>query len=265
MSHDHLLSERHGAVLVLILNQPARLNAMSTDMIGAINEAIDGACADPGVRAVLITGAGRGFCAGADLSSLRQRNTAADGHVDVGISMDALFNPMIRKIRALEKPVIAAVNGMAAGGGANLALACDIVLAGRSARFTQVFARIGLIPDLGGTWSLPHNTGAMQAQALALTTDAISAEEAEKRGLVWQVFDDDRLMDEALAMARRLADGPTVALGHIKRALNEASTSSLSAQLDRERDLQRALGRTADFAEGVAAFLQKRKPQYTGR
>jgi 2-(1,2-epoxy-1,2-dihydrophenyl)acetyl-CoA isomerase len=265
MSLPHLLTRHDQGVLVLTLNQPERINAMSLDMIEAINKAIDGAAKDDAVRAVLITGAGRGFCAGADLTSLRVRNKAADGGTDVGVSMDTLFNPMVRKIRALEKPVIAAVNGMAAGGGANLALACDIVLAARSARFTQVFARISLIPDLGGTWFLPHDTSVMQAQGLALTTDLISAEEAERRGLVWQVFDDAALMDAAISMARKLAAGPTVALGHIKRALNQSATNSLAAQLDLERDLQRGLGRTEDFAEGVAAFLQKRAPRYAGR
>jgi len=261
----HLLSELRDGVLVLTLNQPARLNAMSMEMIGAINDAIDRAAGNDAVRAVLMTGAGRGFCSGADLSSLRERSGAAGGQVDLGLSMDRLFNPMIRKIRTLEKPVIAAVNGVAGGGGANLALACDIVLAARSASFKQAFARISLIPDLGGTWFLPHMAGAAQAQGMALTADTISAEEAEKRGLVWQVFDDAALMEGAMEMAKRLAAGPTLALGHIKRALNAAATNSLAAQLDMERDLQRALGRTQDFAEGVASFLQKRPPQYGGR
>jgi len=247
------------------LNRPDRLNAMSLEMIEEVCDVIDKCAADANVRCVMFTGTGRGFCAGADLSSLSERTRQADGKVDVGDSMDRLFNPMIRKIRALEKPVIAAVNGVAAGGGANLALACDIVVAARSARFDQAFVRISLIPDLGGTWFLPHMVGDARARALAMLGTSVPAEQAQAWGMIWQVVDDSALEAEATALAKRLADGPTLALGSIKKAINAAHTNDLSAQLDMERDLQRHLGRSADFTEGVTAFLQKRPAKFAGR
>jgi 2-(1,2-epoxy-1,2-dihydrophenyl)acetyl-CoA isomerase len=179
--------------------------------------------------------------------------------------MDRLFNPMIRTMRALPKPVIAAVNGVAAGGGANLALACDIVLAARSARFDQAFVRISLIPDLGGTWFLPHTVGDARARALAMLGSSVPAEEAERMGMIWQVLDDAVLMDEATKLARRLAAGPTLSYAAIKNAINSAATNTLDQQLDLERDSQRTLGRSADFQEGVAAFLAKRSANFTGR
>ncbi|MGE0152692.1 MAG: 2-(1,2-epoxy-1,2-dihydrophenyl)acetyl-CoA isomerase PaaG [Reyranellaceae bacterium] len=247
------------------LNRPDRLNAMSLEMVGEIIDVVDKCAADVQVRCLVFTGTGRGFCAGADLTSLGERSRGPDGKVDVGSSMDAFFNPMIRKIRALEKPTVAAVNGVAAGGGANLALACDIVVAARSARFDQAFVRISLIPDLGGTWFLPHMVGDARARALAMLGTSVPAEQAQAWGMIWQVVDDAALDAEATALARRLADGPTLALGSIKQAINAAHTNDLSAQLDLERDLQRSLGRSADFAEGVAAFLQKRPAKFAGR
>lgn len=247
------------------LNRPDRLNAMSLEMIEEIIAVIDRCAADASVRCVLFTGTGRGFCAGADLTSLADRSRGPDGKVDVGASMDTYFNPMIRKIRALEKPVIAAVNGVAAGGGANLALACDIVVAARSARFDQAFVRISLIPDLGGTWFLPHMVGDARARALAMLGTSVPAEQAQAWGMIWQVVDDAALDAEAMALARRLADGPTLALGSIKRAINASHTNDLAAQLDMERDLQRKLGASDDFEEGVAAFLQKRPAKFAGK
>ena len=247
------------------LNRPDRLNAMSLDMIEEINAVLDICASDANVRCVMFTGTGRGFCAGADLSSLSERSRDANGQVDVGSSMDRLFNPMMRRIRGLAKPVVAAVNGVAAGGGANLALACDIVVAARSARFDQAFVRISLIPDLGGTWFLPHMVGDARARALAMLGTSVPAEQAQAWGMIWQVVDDAALDAEATALAKRLADGPTLALGSIKKAINAAHTNDLSAQLDMERDLQRALGRSADFAEGVGAFLQKRPAKFAGR
>ena len=247
------------------LNRPDRLNAMSLEMNAEIIDVIDKCAVDSNVRCVMFTGTGHGFCAGADLSSLSERTRGADGKVDVGNSMDTLFNPMIRKIRALEKPVIAAVNGVAAGGGANLALACDIVVAARSARFDQAFVRISLIPDLGGTWFLPHMVGDARARALAMLGTSVPAEQAQAWGMIWQVVDDTALDAEATALAKRLADGPTMALGSIKQAINAAHTNDLSKQLDMERDLQRNLGRSHDFTEGVTAFLQKRPAKFAGR
>ena len=178
--------------------------------------------------------------------------------------MESAYNPLIRSIRELPKPVIAAVNGVAAGGGANLALAADIVLSARSARFDQAFVRISLIPDLGGTWFLPHTVGDAHARALAMLGTSVPAEEAERLGMVWQVFDDADLMPEALELARKMAAGPTLSYAAIKQAMNRAGTNSLDQQLDLERDSQRALGKSADFKEGVAAFLAKRAATFTG-
>jgi 2-(1,2-epoxy-1,2-dihydrophenyl)acetyl-CoA isomerase len=208
---------------------------------------------------------GRGFCAGADLSGTGPGDVGPDGKPDVGTAMDRLFNPMMRRIRDLPKPVIAAVNGVAAGGGANLALAADIVIAARSARFDQAFVRISLIPDLGGTWFLPHNVGDAAARALAMLGTSVPAEKAEQMGMIWQVVDDAALMEEARSLAKRMAAGPTLSYAAIKHALNSAGTNSLSQQLDLERDLQRALGGSDDFREGVAAFLAKRPANFRGR
>ena len=255
-----------GGVLTLTLSRPERLNAMSQELIGLVIEQLDRALAESAVRAVLITGTGRGFCAGADLAGTGMGTvTGADGKPDLGIVIERLYNPMIRAIRELPKPVIAAVNGVAAGGGANLALACDIVLAARSARFDQAFVRISLLPDLGGTWLLPHAVGDARARALGMLGTSVPAEEAERMGMIWQVANDDLLMAEAMQLARRLASGPTLAYAAIKRAINAAATNTLDQQLDLERDSQRALGRSADCKEGVAAFLAKRPAQFTGQ
>lgn len=260
-----LLATLDEGVLTLTLNRPDRLNAMSQELIGRMVEQFDRALAESTVRAVLVTGAGRGFCAGADLAGSGAGDSGADGRPDIGAVMDRLYNPLIRSIRDLPKPVIAAVNGVAAGGGANLALACDIVLAARSARFGQAFVRISLIPDLGGTWYLPHSVGDARARALAMLGSSLPAEEAEQIGMIWRAVDDAALMTEATALARRLAAGPTLSYSAIKRAINAAATNTLDRQLDLERDSQRMLGKSADFKEGVAAFLAKRPAQFTGR
>jgi len=265
MEETPVLAALDGGVLALTLNRPARLNAMSQTLIAAMIEQIERARTDPAVRAVLLTGTGRGFCAGADLAGTGTGAVDAEGRPDLGAVMERLYNPLIRAIREVPKPVIAAVNGVAAGGGANLALACDIVLAARSARFDQAFVRISLIPDLGGTYFLPHNVGDARARALAMLGTSVPAEEAERMGLVWQVFDDASLMDEARKMAARLASGPTLSYAAIKNAMNRAATNSLDAQLDLERDAQRQLGQSADFKEGVTAFLAKRPANFTGR
>ncbi|UYN95796.1 MAG: 2-(1,2-epoxy-1,2-dihydrophenyl)acetyl-CoA isomerase PaaG [Enhydrobacter sp.] len=265
MEETPVLAALDGGVLTLTLNRPQRLNAMSQALIGSLREQIERARGDAAIRAVLLTGTGRGFCAGADLAAAGTGSIGPDGKPDVGAVMEKLYNPLIRSIRDLPKPVVAAVNGVAAGGGANLALACDIVLAGRSARFDQAFVRISLIPDLGGTWFLPHTVGDARARALAMLGTSVPAEQAERMGMVWQVLDDDRLMDEAGKLARRLASGPTLSYAAIKRAMNAAGTNTLDRQLDLERDFQRELGRSADFKEGVAAFLAKRPANFTGR
>jgi 2-(1,2-epoxy-1,2-dihydrophenyl)acetyl-CoA isomerase len=259
---EPLLVALDGPVLAVTLNRPDKLNSFNEAMHAALQRALDRMEGEAAIRAVLLTGAGKGFCAGQDLGD---RNMAADQDIDLGSTIERFYNPLVRRLRALEKPVVCAVNGVAAGAGANLALACDIVLAARSARFIQAFCRIGLVPDSGGTYFLPRLVGEARARALALTGEAVSAEQALAWGLIWQVFEDDRLQAEAGALAQRLAAGPTKGLGLIKRALNASLANDLDAQLDLERDLQRAAGRTADYREGVAAFLAKRPALFRGQ
>jgi 2-(1,2-epoxy-1,2-dihydrophenyl)acetyl-CoA isomerase len=265
MDRTPVIAALEGGVLTLMLNRPQRLNAMSPALIEAMNHELGRARDDKDIRAVLLTGIGRGFCAGADLANGGPGDPDAGGQPDLGAAMDRLFNPMIRAMRALPKPIVAAVNGVAAGGGANLALACDIVLAARSARFDQAFVRISLLPDLGGTWFLPHTVGDARARALAMLGSSVPAEDAQRMGMVWQVVDDAALMEEAKKLAHRLAAGPTLSYAAIKQAINAAATNTLDQQLDLERDSQRALGRSADYKEGVAAFLAKRPATFTGR
>jgi 2-(1,2-epoxy-1,2-dihydrophenyl)acetyl-CoA isomerase len=265
MDKTPVIAALEAGVLTLMLNRPQRLNAMSPGLIEAMNHELGRARDDKDIRAVLLTGIGRGFCAGADLAGGGPGDPDAAGQPDLGAAMDRLFNPMIRAMRALPKPIVAAVNGVAAGGGANLALACDIVLAARSARFDQAFVRISLIPDLGGTWFLPHTVGDARARALAMLGSSVPAEEAQRMGMVWQVLDDGALMEEAKKLAHRLAAGPTLSYAAIKQAIDAAATNTLDQQLDLERDSQRALGRSADCKEGVAAFLAKRPANFTGR
>ena len=264
MEETPVLAALESGVLTLTLNRPQRLNAMSQPLIAALREQIDRAAGDGAIRAVLLTGTGRGFCAGADLAGSGTGALDADGKPDLGAVMESAYNPLIRSIRELPKPVIVAVNGVAAGGGANLALAADIVLAARSARFDQAFVRISLIPDLGGTWFLPHTVGDARARALAMLGTSVPAEEALRMGMVWQVIDDAELMGEATKLAQKMAAGPTLSYAAIKQAMNRAGTNSLDQQLDLERDSQRALGKSADFKEGVAAFLAKRAANFTG-
>jgi 2-(1,2-epoxy-1,2-dihydrophenyl)acetyl-CoA isomerase len=249
-------------VRMITLNRPDKLNSFNEEMHGAVREALMGAHND-GVRAVLLTGAGKSFCAGQDLSDGVQ---GQDGQApDLGQTVDGLWNPLVRAIRGLAKPVICAVNGVAAGAGANLALTCDIVLAARSARFIQPFNRLGLVPDSGGTYHLPRLLGEARAKGLLLLGDALGAQQAEDWGLIWKVFDDDQLVDEARKLATYLAKQPTYGLGLTKRAVHASAANSFDAQLDLERDFQREAGYTPDYSEGVRAFLEKRAPQFTGR
>jgi 2-(1,2-epoxy-1,2-dihydrophenyl)acetyl-CoA isomerase len=258
-----ILVSRDAGVLSLTLNRPDKLNAFNPEMHALLRGALEQALDDSSVRAVLLTGAGRGFCAGQDLS---ERNVSPDAApIDLSVSLGSNYNPLVRRLRALPKPIVCAVNGVAAGAGANIALACDIVLAARSASFVQSFARLGLVPDSGGTYFLPRLVGVARAMGLALLGDRISAEDAERWGLIWKALDDARLLEEATAIARALAEGPTRGYGLIKRAIYASAGNSLDAQLDLERDLQREAGFSADYREGVAAFMQKRKPSYKGK
>jgi 2-(1,2-epoxy-1,2-dihydrophenyl)acetyl-CoA isomerase len=247
-------------VMTITLNRPEKLNAFVTEMHGLLREAITQAERDASIRALLVTGAGRGFCAGQDLSE-RDMN---DPKLDLGGGLEANYNPFIRRMRALPKPVLAAVNGVAAGAGANFALACDLVIAARSASFLQAFSKIALVPDCGGTYWLPRLAGMQRAMGMALLAERVSAEDAERWGLVWKVVDDAKLMDEATRLARTLATGPTHTYGMIKKALYASPGNTLEQQLDLERDFQREVGRHGDYREGVTAFLEKRKPAFTG-
>jgi len=265
MTEIPVLSTLESGVLALTLNRPQRLNAMNNPLIEAMNRELARARADENIRAVLLTGTGRAFCAGADLVGGSPIDAKAATPPDLGADMERIFNPMIRAMRELPKPIVGAINGVAAGGGANFALACDIVLAARSARFDQAFVRISLMPDLGGTWFLPRTVGDARARGLAMLGKSVPAEEAERMGMIWQTVDDDALMGEATRLARQLAAGPTLSYAAIKQAINAAATNTLDQQLDLERDSQRALGRSADFKEGVSAFLAKRPAAFSGR
>ncbi len=255
-----LCSEADG-VAELTLNRPDKLNALNEEMFHLLAGHLARIAADAGLRAVLLTGAGRGFCAGQDLGA---RNFAETEEPDLGATLERFYNPLVRRLRTLEKPVVCAVNGVAAGAGCNIALACDIVLAARSARFIQAFCRLGLVPDSGGSWFLPRLVGEARARALALLGEPLDAERAEAWGLVWKVVDDERLLEEARGLARELARGPTRGYALIKKAFAASWQNGLDAQLDLERDLQREAGRTRDYREGVRAFLEKRKPEFRG-
>ncbi|TWD50701.1 enoyl-CoA hydratase [Agrobacterium vitis] len=260
-SSDTILATESQGVLTLTLNRPDKLNAFNDEMHLALRAEFERAHQQDDIRAVLLTGAGRAFCAGQDLGDRDPKK----GVPDLGHTIETYYNPLLRLIRSLEKPVICAVNGVAAGAGANIAFACDITFAARSARFIQAFAKIGLVPDSGGTWSLPRLIGEARAKALALTAEPLGAETAADWGLIWKAVDDENLIEEARKLATSLAAGPTLGLGMTKRAIQAAATNSLDDQLDLERDLQRAAGRTADYAEGVSAFLEKRKPEFKGK
>lgn len=260
---DTVLQSLNAGVLQLTLNRPDKLNSFNEEMHLALRAGIQRAHDDAEVRAVLLTGSGRGFCAGQDLGDRDPRKGGPAP--DLGHTLETFYNPTLRLIRALEKPVVCAVNGVAAGAGANIAFACDIVLAARSAKFIQAFAKIGLVPDAGGTWNLARILGEPRAKALALTAEPLPAEKAADWGLIWKAIDDADLMAEAVALATSLAAGPTLGLGLTKRLIQAAAATTLDEQLDLERDCQRTAGRSADYAEGVTAFLEKRKPEFRGQ
>lgn len=260
MDFETILFEQSGGIARVTLNRPDRLNSFIVQMHDELSRAIEAASGS--ARVLVLTGAGRGFCAGQDLSD---RAVAPGGQgVDLGESIEKRYNPLIRRLASLEMPVICAVNGVAAGAGANIALACDIVIAARSAKFIQSFANIGLVPDSGGTWVLPRLAGQARALGLALTGEPLSAERAEAWGLIWKCVDDDRLGEEVSALAAKFAAGPTKGLAAAKALIRESGQRTLSEQLDWERDVQRAIGRGNDYKEGVAAFMEKRSAKFTG-
>jgi len=260
--YQTILVEQRPGIARITLNRPDVLNSFNEQMHRELIDALRLADADSGVRCLLITGAGRGFCAGQDLGA--RRGQPGGEALDLGKSLEQYYNPLVRALRGFHAPVICAVNGVAAGAGANVALACDIVLAARSAKFIQAFAKIGLIPDAGGTWILPRLLGQARATALAMLAEPVSAEQAERWGMIWRCVDDTDLEQEAWELAGHLATQPTRAMALIKRALLASAGNSLAQQLDVERDLQAEAGRSRDFQEGVNAFLEKRKPDFHG-
>ena len=263
MAYETIEFEIIDGVAVLTLNRPDRMNSFNTQMHTEVRDALKQVKKSREARCLLITGNGRGFCAGQDLSD---RNVDPSAEMpNLGESIENNYNPLIRSLQALEMPVICAVNGVAAGAGANIALASDIVLAARSASFIQVFCKIGLVPDSGGTWTLPRLVGHARAMALSMLGDKISAEQAMAWGMIWKCIDDENLKDEALAMAKQLATQPTKGLALIKRAIQSSWDNSFDEQLDLERDLQTLAGRTEDYREGVSAFMEKRQPSFKGK
>lgn len=262
MNFTTILFSIEQGVALLSLNRPEQLNSFNTQMHGEVRDALKLISQRDDVRVLVLTGEGRGFCAGQDLSDRQVAPGAA--MPDLGESIEKFYNPLVRALRDLPMPVICAVNGVAAGAGANLPLACDLVIAARSAKFIQAFCKLGLVPDSGGTWTLPRLVGMARAKALALLGDRLSAEQAEQWGLIYQCVDDDALRDTALALARHLATQPTSGLALIKRALNATFDNSFDQQLELERDLQRLAGRSDDYREGAAAFMEKRTPVFKG-
>ena len=258
-----VLTATHGAVRVITLNRPAQLNSFNAEMHGRLRAALDEAAGDATVRAVVITGAGRGFCAGQDLND--PDLGMVGGAPDVGGVVEKLYKPLALRVRSMPVPVVAAVNGVAAGAGANFALGCDIVVAARSASFIQAFSKIGLVPDCGGTWLLPRLVGRARAIGLAMTGDKLPAEEATRIGLIWQCVEDSALMDAALALATRLAAMPTRALAETRHAIDDAMALDYDSALSAEARRQDTLGRAADAVEGIAAFVEKRAPKFTDR
>ena len=264
-TEDTVLYSVNDSIATITLNRPKVLNALNDDLMLALRSAIDKAATDNAVRAVLITGAGRAFSAGADLTSITLTPETIAKGIDPGKALIERYNPIILGIRALKKPVITVVNGPAAGAGMSIALAGDIILASQSASFLQAFVRLGLVPDAGSTWFLPRYVGDVRARALTMLAEPIDAAEAQRIGMVWKIFPDADLMTQALAIASKLSKAPTSAIAMTKEALNASSANSLAEQLALEASQQTRAGATHDFIEGVTAFLEKRSAVFTGK
>jgi 2-(1,2-epoxy-1,2-dihydrophenyl)acetyl-CoA isomerase len=262
MSYDTIVFDIDDGIARLTLNRPDKLNSFNIQMHGEVRRALD-SLPGSGARVLVLTGAGRGFCAGQDLGD-RAVAPGTQG-VDLGESIDKYYKPLVLALHNLPLPVIAAVNGVAAGAGANIALACDLVIAARSASFVQAFSKLGLVPDSGGTWTLPRLVGNARALGLTLLGNKLPAEQAAAWGMIWQCVDDAELAPTVDALARQFAAAPTRGLAWTKAAIRGSGQHSLAEQLDIERDAQRELGRSLDYAEGVAAFIEKRTPRFTGR
>lgn len=263
MLYQHIIFEIDQGVAILTFNRPDKLNSFNAAMHSEVRDALKQVKFIDEIRCLLITANGRGFCAGQDLSERKTNPGSAAPKLEESIEKN--YNPLIRSITSLNVPVLCAVNGVAAGAGANIALACDIVLAANSASFIQAFCNIGLVPDSGGTWTLPRAVGTPRAMALALLGEKITAVQAEQWGMIWKTYPPETLVDSALTMAKHLATQPTTGLSLIKRAFKASATNTLEQQLDLERDLQSIAGRTYDYHEGVAAFMEKRKPLFSGK
>ena len=262
MDYRHILVEHRDGIARITLNRPDKLNSFIVAMHEELRDALAGLSNDAGLRVLVLTGAGRGFCAGQDLTD----RAVAPGTAppDLGESVERYYGPLVKSLRALPVPVICAVNGVAAGAGANIALACDIVVAARSASFIEAFCKLGLIPDTGGTYFLPRLLGSARATAIAMLGEKIGAEQAAAWGLIWKCVDDDHLAAEVDALARHFATAPTLGLARTKQALQASGLNSFEQQLDLERDCMRELGKSADYREGVAAFMEKRAPRFVG-
>ncbi|GIK85182.1 MAG: 2-(1,2-epoxy-1,2-dihydrophenyl)acetyl-CoA isomerase [Betaproteobacteria bacterium] len=263
MAYEHILFSVADGIARLTLNRPDRLNSFNDRMHEEVRDALGRVRGDGAARVLLLTGAGRGFCAGQDLADRAVAPGTAP--VDLGASIERNYKPLVLGLRGLPMPVVCAVNGVAAGAGANIALACDVVIAAKSASFIQAFCRIGLVPDSGGTYFLPRLVGTARALGLALTGDKLPAQQAADWGLIWKCVDDADLPEATEALLAQFASGPTRGLAAIKQAIQGASARTLDQQLDVERDLQRELGFGDDYREGVAAFAAKRAPRFTGR
>jgi len=264
MTYENILYDVDGGIAKITMNKPDHLNPLGIDVVAELTAAFDAAEADAAVRAVILTGSGRGFSAGANLTAIDGEDIDLND-IDVAKSLDDSYNPMIRKMRRMQKPIVAAVNGVAVGAGLGLALACDMVIAGRSALFSLIFTKIGLMPDAGGTFFVSRKIGIARAMGMALTAEQISAEKAEAWGLIWQCVDDEDLMAEAETLAASFANGPTRAYGMIKKSMYAGLANSLDEQLDLESTYQGWLGKTHDFKEGVTAFVEKRAAKFEGR